>query len=95
MKIKPKVKVTLGHIALGEPKNATQCPIAISLRDQGFDWVVVTSFCVTMHDPKTGETLSFWPPLSAQLFVADFDSGKPVSPIEFVLEEPSPYTLSA
>lgn len=80
-----KVKVTLGHIALGKKVSDTECPIALAFRDAGLKAVVGHT---VMH--VNGYVIKP-PPEQCRAFVSEFDQGKPVSPFEFHVEVPDDF----
>ena len=83
---KIKVKVTYQDLAEGIPRSGTDCPIAISLRRQGFNVVSVSDYSV--FRVSGGDTVSSPLPSVATKFIHDFDDGVPVAPIEFELDYP-------
>ena len=72
-----KIQVTRKHIKAGKMGRMTLCPIALALKERGFENVKITTETVEVD----GAELTLSP--SEAKFVDDFDSGKPVKP--FVL----------
>lgn len=75
------IQVTQKHIQEGKRKSISSCPIALALKRERFEDVMVeTTYC------------SFWIgnlsygyffPKSAQTFIEKFDAGKKVRPFNF------------
>ena len=72
--------VKLRHIETGQPRRITLCPIALAFLE-----LTGARVHVGLVELETrGET--YYLPLSAQRFIAHFDSGKPVKPFAFLLK---------
>lgn len=77
------LKVTQKNIHSGN-KSSRECPVALALKDLGFDRVRVGVYSISVYDQETGETIIDTPDDIHQ-FIIDFDSGRLVHPCEFYL----------
>jgi len=80
------VQVTAEHVKRGIRGSYSGCPIALAVRDLGYEYVSARwSVCrVSKALPKI---IEYDMPREARVFVEHFDSGKPVQPIQFIMEE--------
>lgn len=79
------VNVTQRDIELGVRNSSTHCPVARALhRHRPFRYATVNGF--EAYNPWHGTTPL---PLNVQQFVAAFDDGDPVAPLQFTVEVPS------
>lgn len=83
-----RIKVTLGHIALGNPGKAFSCPIANAMKDMGLSKTVSAGpAMLAWIRPDNGLAYVTLPP-EAVRFMRAFDRRDPVSPFEFEIEVP-------
>lgn len=80
-----KVKVTLGHIALGKKADDERCPIALAFESIGVR-AMVGQTIMRLNNHKIEPQI----PECAE-FVKAFDNGRPVSPFEFHVEVPDDF----
>lgn len=76
------ISVTALHIANGTREDATCCPIALALIDQGWQGVCVLPTTAGIEAPD-GQAIDYWLGQSALDFVVRFDHGLPVQPTAF------------
>ena len=80
------VQVTKDHIKRGHRKTSGNCPVALAIRELGYEYVVVGSMTCTYakayHLPSQGGDL----PSEVTRFIERFDNGVSVEPITFVFE---------
>jgi hypothetical protein len=81
--VRKLVRVTLADIKIGIPRNARGCPVAIACRRISGEFCGVIRRGVLLGDCGFSRFSK-----RAAKFVADFDDGKPVKPINFYLEVP-------
>jgi hypothetical protein len=74
------VRVTDEHIARGARRDPGSCPVSLALREMAATTVDV------QYGITTVGRAAYRTPVSVRGFIADFDSGFPVSPFEFVLD---------
>lgn len=75
------IRVTAEHIAAGRRFHRCECPIALAIKEcTGEPWIVYHS----RIDRIFGSLILALPDV-ARKFIADFDGGRPVQPIEFTL----------
>jgi len=86
-----KVKVTQEHISKGTPNNGSCCPIALALKDMGYQDVEVNIDDITFMDGPVYWSCGFTPS-SVDGFITTFDAEGPtgVNPFEFWLERTTP-----
>ena len=75
------VRVLRRHIKKGNKDTITMCPIALALKDMGFNLPRVYACGSIRH---TRNTYAEYNTMVAN-FIDSFDSGKPVSPFSFKL----------
>lgn len=88
-----EVAVTEEDIQNGVRASYDQCPIALALRRHGYNHVevycdsgIASSFPATADAFfNSGQWLNFQLPLPAYMFREEFDSGRPVEPVQFFL----------
>lgn len=78
-----QITVTQDHIDSGTPGNACECPIALAIREHGYDCPEVTSNSVSL----VHGLIAPLPDIAIQ-FIELLDTGLPVVPISFELPEP-------
>ena len=79
-----RVQVKQAHIDAGIPRHASYCPIALALKEQtGELWTVTDD--VAYPDKLTAPLGEL--PVQVREFILAFDTGEPVQPFEFELEE--------
>jgi hypothetical protein len=79
-----KVKVTISHIQQGVKLRQTHCPIALAIKEQyDFSYVSVGSIAAHLYEGSIRTECEL--PAEVQRFVKDFDTDKPVQPMEFEL----------
>lgn len=77
-----RIYVTADDIANGKVNNCEGCPIALALRRcTGSKHVDVDAGRLCIDDGGRAT-----PPKVADIFIGDFDEGKPVTPFEFDVE---------
>lgn len=81
-----KIKVAQHHIDLGERYRGEFCPVARAMADAGLSEPVVDGEFCWWNDYGKQAAL----PEDAVRFVAHFDDGLPVEPLEFEIEEMEP-----
>lgn len=78
-----RVNVTKAHIRDGVQSDACNCPIALALKDALF-----TEYAVVVEDGITvNGKVNFSTDRKDRKFIRDFDSGKPVKPYWFELNQ--------
>ena len=79
------VRVTETNLLDGVPKEPEKCPIALAVKDKGFDWAYADRDFISFG---LGER-TYWvgTPLIALCYMDDFDDGKDVSPFSFDISE--------
>lgn len=80
--MKVKVEVKAKHIKAGLPENFRFCPIALAVKDKGFQRPYVTVE-VSAYDKEDNPVVASLP-LKALNFIDKFDEGKKVKPFSFV-----------
>ena len=77
------VEVEQRHIDNGSPYIASKCPIALALKEQGYETVSVGAYRVMLRDAT--DVLNRWYdlPEEAKKFIMDFDAGEKVEAIKF------------
>ncbi len=74
-----KINVTVEHIKRGVPASPRACPVALALRERGFDVMFTGAYALWYNlDVITM-------PEEVLDFAAAFDAGKPVEPFSFEL----------
>ena len=76
-----KITVTQQHIDAGVRGSATSDPVALALKDAGWEKVYVNVFGIQL-----GKEKRYPLPEGMWKFMYDFDNGNPVFPFEFELE---------
>lgn len=77
--MKHKIRVSRENIADGVPWDCRRCPVALALRPIiPIEEVYASSFNANGKSFHIGKRM--------QTFIADFDAGKPVKPIEFWID---------
>jgi len=75
------IPITARHIANGKPRDCTFCPVAVALEEAtGHEWIVTSETCT-----YSVGSLVLALPAEVRQFIADFDAGKSVKPMEFEL----------
>lgn len=82
-----KINVTEEMIQAGRPHNPCYCPVALSIKAEGFHTVGVTPFNIRTGSYAVNDVRYYQVPRSVQRFVRDFDYKKPVKPFSFFLVE--------
>jgi len=86
------VQVTREHIDKGTRNDSVRCPISISIREMGYNWVSTCQADCLVKKTNLQDDDPCWlyqlPPIAEQ-FVRLFDDGKAVKPIQFVLDDPT------
>ena len=80
-----RIEVTKEHIEDGEKDSKFYCPIALAMKDAGYDRPCVGALDVSWFIGK-GDWNCAGLPTDAAQFVEDFDDGLNVEPFEFDLE---------
>lgn len=78
------IRVTKKHIKQGVISDPYSCPVALAIRDKGFECVV------TEHTIRTNNIWAYKRyncPRSVSRFVKAFDKGRKVKPFSFILRE--------
>lgn len=86
-----RVDVTAEDISEGVPKSSRKCPVAFALKRVAGRPVAVGIDTVCMRPDATGgkAMCDYALPTIAQVFIADFDDGKPVLPFSFAMDVPA------
>jgi hypothetical protein len=77
-----KITVTQEHIDKGIREDCTACPIALALRERGFDKYSVGRYAIY---PNWGRRGAVGLSRAAVRFTREFDQGLPVQPFSFNL----------
>ena len=72
-----KIQITQNHIKRGKKGRVTLCPIALALKERGFEKVRVRAEAVEIDGAK----FSLSP--NEMRFIKRFDNGEPVEPFVF------------
>ena len=80
-----RVMVTQEHIDTGIQAKSARCPIAKAIADLGF-----ANVHVGIVRANAGETRCWTLPKVAQQFIEQFDNGRPVSPLAFIMKSRKP-----
>ena len=84
------IKVTQDDIERGYPKSCAFCPIALAGQRAFGDSFIVevgTTMLDVYSNASVGKGVDYALPLATSDFIAFFDAGLPVEPIEFEMEE--------
>ena len=76
------IEVKQEHINKGIRYQCYECPVALALRDSGFNYVHVSYFSVRVNEEYVPL------PKVVQSKIIGFDAGEPVSPFAFQIELP-------
>lgn len=74
-----KIKVTQEHIDKGAIGDCSLCPIALALKENGFNDFLVDSSAIFNKE----HTLYMHLPFELIMWIKNFDKGKQVEPFEF------------
>lgn len=80
-----KIKVTEDHIKKGKPANTYCCPVALALKENGYEDATVGES--KAYAVKDGNTVTLKLSDSASSFIRKFDMNEQVEPFEFEFEE--------
>lgn len=81
------VQVTQDDILNGKRSRCDQCPIARALTRAGFTEVSVGATIAVVARPGIGTSESVYDlPEFANLFITNFDNGRPVEPFTFTMK---------
>lgn len=80
-----KIKITENHIKKGKPANTYCCPIALALKENGYEDPTVGAS--KAYAVKDGNMISLKLSDSAIRFIKKFDKNEKVEPFEFEFEE--------
>lgn len=80
--MKKMIEVKAKHIKNGECGDPVGCPIALALRDIGFEFDSVLGDTIRVFD----NCKTIYLPKKAQKFIAKFDAQKEVKPFKFQLQ---------
>ncbi len=84
-----KIKVTYEHIAKGQPKSGSKCPIACAITEATGKYVSVGFGGAWIHDRHVAI------PAIAEYFIKTFDEDpSTATPFEFEFDYPEPVKLS-
>ena len=75
------IKVTQQHIDKGQKKTTT-CPVALALKDEGYDKAHVGSTSICLYDPDKIDYFCEW---NLHQWIIAFDLDESVKPFEFYL----------
>ena len=78
------IKVTKKHIKEGKCGSYRNCPIALALKSKGFTRVYVDGGDVRAHNSAGFIDANL--PIRAMKFIVKFDSGRPVKPFSFRIQ---------
>lgn len=76
-----RIHVTQEHVDHGRQCSTMWCPVALALRDAGFDWAIVRSYEITVK--KDGKEIAVPSTDEINDFECRFDNGLMVGPTEF------------
>ncbi|ANA87336.1 hypothetical protein PBI_KAMPE_104 [Gordonia phage Kampe] len=78
-----KVTVTQEHIDKGKRWEICNCPIALALKEKGFNNVEVSTFEISASKHNDLMINHYRVPSVAKRFIKSFDDGHPVEPFTF------------